>query len=46
MNFHLHVGLLGGLFPSAFPPKTLFPIRATCPAYITLLFALALTISD
>ena len=39
---HLRLGLPNGLFPSSVPTKTLYtpllyPIRATCPAYLILL---------
>jgi hypothetical protein len=37
ISYHLHLGLPSGLFPSAFPTKSLYsplfyPIHATCPA--------------
>ena len=42
LSFHLHLGLPSGLLPSGFPIKTLhapflFPVCATCPAYLSLL---------
>jgi hypothetical protein len=42
LPFHLHLGLLSGLFPSGFPTKTLYtflfyPMRATSRAYLILL---------
>ena len=42
LSSHLRLGFLSGLFPSGLPTKTLYtsllyPIRATCPAYLILL---------
>jgi hypothetical protein len=39
---HIHLGRPSGLFPSGFPTNNLYtflfsPIRATCPAYLTIL---------
>jgi len=43
LSSHLHLDLPSGLFPSCFHIKTLYkpfhsPIRATCPAYLILLY--------
>ena len=43
------MGLPSGLFPSAFPTKTLYmsllsPIRATCPAHLILLYFITRTV--
>jgi hypothetical protein len=42
LSSHLRLGLLSGVFPSAFPTKTLYthflsPIRAACPTHLILL---------
>jgi hypothetical protein len=49
LSTHLHLGLPSGLFPSDFPTNTLYPFRcypicATCPAHLTLLDLIILTI--
>jgi len=49
LSTHLRLGLPIGLFPSAFPIKTLYtplssPIRVTCPAHFILLHFITRTI--
>ena len=46
LSSHLCLGLLGGLFPSGFPTKTLYtpllsPVCAICPSYLILLYLIA-----